>query len=107
MRSSARNAPPPGLIGSGGSGCGLCDVGGKGNGGHLYRHLKPGYEKLYARFYVKFDPDCAPIHHFGTSIGGYNPPTPWPQGGAGLRPGGDKTFTLGIEPFGKSWVWDY
>ena len=85
----------------------LTHVGGKGNGGHLYRNLKPGHEKLYARFYVKFDPDCAPIHHFGTNIGGYNPPTPWPQGGAGLRPGGEKAFTVGIEPFGKSWVWDY
>jgi predicted amidohydrolase len=85
----------------------LTHVGGKGTGGHLYRNLKPGYEKLHARFYVKFDPDCAPIHHFGTNIGGYNPPTPWPQGGAGLRPGGDKTFTVGVEPFGDKWVWDY
>jgi predicted amidohydrolase len=85
----------------------LTHVGGTGNGGHLYRNLEPGYEKLHARFYVKFDPDCAPIHHFGTNMGGYNPPTPWPQGGAGLRPGGDKAFTVGVEPFGSSWVWDY
>jgi predicted amidohydrolase len=85
----------------------LTHVGGEGNGGHLYRTFKPGYDKLYARFYVKFDRDCAPIHHFGTNMGGYNPPTPWPQGGAGLRPAGDKTFTIGVEPFGESWVWDY
>jgi hypothetical protein len=85
----------------------LTHVGGKGTGGHLYRNLKPGYEKLHARFYVKFDPDCAPIHHFGTNMGGYNPSTPWPQGGAGLRPGGDKTFTVGVEPFGEHWTWDY
>jgi hypothetical protein len=85
----------------------LTHVGGKGDGGHLYRRLKPGYEKLHARFYVQFDPDCAPIHHFGTNIGGYHPATAWPQGGAGERPGGDKAFTVGIEPFGKSWVWDY
>jgi len=85
----------------------LTHVGGKGDGGHLYRSLKPGHEKLHARFYVKFDPDCAAIHHFGTNMGGYNPPTPWPQGGAGQRPGGDKAFTVGVEPFGKSWVWDY
>jgi predicted amidohydrolase len=85
----------------------LTHLGGKGTGGHLYRNFQPGYEKLHARFYVKFDPDCAPIHHFGTNIGGYNPPTPWPQGGAGLRPGGDKAFTVGVEPFGASWVWDY
>src|SRR5262249_635628 len=85
----------------------LTHVGAKGDGGHLYRNLNPGYAKLHARFYVKFDPDCVPIHHFGTNMGGYNPPTPWPQGGAGLRPGGDKTFTVGIEPFGREWVWDY
>jgi len=85
----------------------LTHKGGKGNGGHLYRNFKPGYEKLHARFYVKFDRDCAPIHHFGTNLGGYNPPTPWPQGGAGLRPGGDKAFSVGVEPFGESWVWDY
>lgn len=85
----------------------MTHIGGKGNGGQLYRRLKPGYEKLYARFYVKFDPDCAPITHFGTHLGGYNPTTAWPQGFAGVRPGGDKTFTVGIEPFGKDWVWDY
>jgi hypothetical protein len=85
----------------------LTHTGGKGNGGHLYRNLTPGRDKLHARFYVKFDPDCAPIHHFGTNIGGYNPPTPWPQGGAGLRPSGKKTFTIGVEPFGANWVWDY
>jgi hypothetical protein len=85
----------------------LSHIGGKGDGGHLYRTLKPGFEKLHARFYVKFDPDCALIHHFGTNMGGYNPPTPWPQGGAGERPGGDKAFTVGIEPFGETWVWDY
>jgi predicted amidohydrolase len=85
----------------------MTHVGGRGTGGALYRSFKPGNDKLFARFYVKFDPDCAPIHHFGTNIGGYNPPTPWPQGGAGLRPGGDKTLTVGVEPFGNRWVWDY
>ena len=74
------DAPP----GSGGKrSLRMTHVGGQGHGAHLYRRLRPGYEKLYARWYVKFDPDCGPIHHFGTNIGGYNPPTPWPQGGAG------------------------
>jgi predicted amidohydrolase len=85
----------------------MTHMGGKGSGGSLYRTFKPGFDRLFARFYVKFDPECAPIHHFGTNIGGYNPPTPWPQGGAGLRPGGAKTFTVGVEPFGDRWVWDY
>ena len=39
----------------------MSHMGGQGSGGHLYRRLAPGYEKLHVRFYVKFDPDCAPI----------------------------------------------
>ena len=94
-------------------------VGGEGTGGQLYRRLLPdakgptnratrnGYDRLFARFYVKFDPDCVPIHHFGTHLGGFNPATPWPQGGAGERPDGNKRFTSGVEPFGKDWEWDF
>ncbi len=85
----------------------LTHVGGEGTGGQLYRRLLPGHKQVFARFYVKFDPDCAPIHHFGTHLGGFNPPTPWPQGGAGTRPDGDKRFTTGVEPFGKDWGWDF
>lgn len=85
----------------------LTHTGGEGTGGHLYRRLLPGHKRVFARFYVKFDPDCAPVHHFGTHLGGYNPPTPWPQGGAGTRPSGDKRFTTGVEPFGQSWGWDF
>jgi hypothetical protein len=84
----------------------MTHIGGQGTGGHLYRRLLPGYEQLYVRFYVKFAPDCYPIHHF-VHIGGYNPSTPWPQGGAGIRPAGDKRFTTGIEPHGKNWRWDF
>jgi hypothetical protein len=81
-------------------------VGGRGDGAHLYRRLQPGFDKLYFRFYVKFDPACAPIHHF-FHVGGYNPTTPWPQGGAGERPRGDERFSTGVEPFGEQWRWDY
>jgi hypothetical protein len=84
----------------------MSHVGGQSNGGHLYRRLLPGYDRLYVRFYVKFDPDCAPIHHF-VHLGGYHPPTPWPQGGAGLRPAGNERFTTGAEPYGDKWRWDF
>ena len=84
----------------------MTHVGGQGNGAHLYRRLQPGYEKIHVRFYVKFDRDCYPIHHF-FHVGGYNPATPWPQGGAGSRPAGNKRFSTGVEPHGKAWVWDY
>jgi hypothetical protein len=85
----------------------MTHIGGNGNGGHLYRRLPAGHDQVYARFYVKFDPDCAPIHHFGTCIGGNNPATRWPMVSAGNRPAGDKSFWTGIEPFGQSWTWDY
>ena len=84
----------------------MTHVGGENTGAHLYRRLLPGYEKLHVRFYVKFDRDCAPIHHF-FHVGGYNPATPWPQGGAGERPRGDERFSTGVEPFGDAWRWDY
>ncbi len=84
----------------------MTHVGGRGDGGYLYRRLPPGHEKLHVRFYVKFDPKCARIHHF-FHVGGYNPSTPYPQGGAGERPRGDERFSVGIEPFGDDWTWDY
>lgn len=84
----------------------MTHVGGRGNGAHLYRRLQPGYDKLHVRFYVRFDSDCAPIHHF-FHVGGYNPATAWPQGGAGTRPRGDERFSTGVEPFGDNWRWDY
>jgi hypothetical protein len=84
----------------------MSHVGGQSTGGHLYRRLLPGYDKLHVRFYVKFDPDCGPIHHF-VHLGGYNPPTAWPQGGAGIRPAGNERFTTGVEPYGDQWRWDF
>ncbi len=91
--------------GAGGSSLLVTHVGGSGNGPYLYRRFDKGYDKLFYRFYVKFAEDSGPIHHF-FHVGGYNPPTPWPQGGAGERPRGDERFTTGVEPFGDQWQWD-
>ncbi|RMF89580.1 MAG: hypothetical protein D6741_17795, partial [Planctomycetota bacterium] len=52
---------------------------GENTGGHLYTRLKRPVETVFARFYVKFPPDTGYVHHF-VHLGGYNPPTPWPQG---------------------------
>ena len=79
----------------------------KGSGADLYRRLGDGYDKLFTRMYVKFAEDCEPVHHFGTCVGGNNPSTRWPQVRAGQPTQGDKSFWVGIEPFGKSWTWDY
>jgi len=68
-------------------------------GGHLYTRLPRAVDKVFARFYVKFPQDAGYIHHF-VHLGGYNPSTPWAQGGAGDRPRGDERITVGIEPHG-------
>lgn len=85
----------------------ITHVGGRGSGGHLFRMLDESHDQLFARWYVRIDPDCAAIHHFGTHVGGYNPPTRWPQPFAGIQPPGDKRFTTGVEPFGDDWRWDF
>jgi len=84
----------------------MTHVGGDGTAVDLYRRLLPGYDELYFRFYAKIDTACNPIHHF-VHMGGYNPPTSWPQGTAGYRPDGDDHFTTAIEPHGTAWRWDY
>jgi hypothetical protein len=81
-------------------------VGGESNGADLYTRLLPGYDKLHFRFYTKFDPDCHPIHHYA-GIGGHNPSTDGPRGGAGTRPRGDDRLSCGVEPHGSRWAWDY
>jgi len=75
-------------------------------GGHLYRRLAPGRDRVHLRFYARFDEACSGVHHF-VHLGGYNPTTPWPQGGAGERPAGNERFTVGIEPMGAAWGWDF
>jgi hypothetical protein len=72
---------------------------GKDTGAHLYKMLQPGLDTCHLRFYVKFDKDHDYIHHF-VHLVGYNPPTRYPQGGAGERPKGDERFSTGIEPWG-------
>lgn len=83
-----------------------------GPGPQLFRRLKNGaagwgYDRIFARYYVKFDPECGEIHHFGTCLGGNNPPTPWPSVKAGIPTNGAKSFWSGIEPFGSHWTWDF
>ncbi|QDT05536.1 hypothetical protein K227x_39360 [Rubripirellula lacrimiformis] len=85
----------------------ISQVAEKGSGADLYRRIDEGYDKIYTRMYVKFAEDCEPVHHFGTCVGGNHPSTGWPSVRAGQPTDGDKSFWVGIEPFGKSWTWVY
>lgn len=73
---------------------------GRNTGGHLFRRFQQGVERMHARFYVKFAPDIDYTHHF-VHMAAELPAYPWPTGGAGERPAGDKKFTVAIEPWGK------
>jgi len=97
------DVPPPS---SGDASLLMTHVGGEGDAIDLYTRLLPGFDELYFRFYVKIDTACNPIHHF-VHMGGYNPPTAWPQGGAGEKPDGDDRFSTAIETHGTDWRWDY
>ena len=73
------------------------------DGGNLYRRLENdkggyGYDQLFFRFYMKFNAEHAPIHHYGSGLLGFDPPTPWPQGGAGVRPNGAARWSTQVEP---------
>lgn len=68
---------------------------GKNEGGYLFTVLKPGYDQLFLRFYVRFAEDYGFDHHF-CSLGGELDPPPYPVGRAGIRP--DNYWGTGIEP---------
>jgi hypothetical protein len=86
-------------------------TGGYMDGGNLYRRLKNdkggfGYDQIFFRFYMKFNQEHAPIHHYGSGLWGYNPPSKWPMGGAGIRPKGDQSFITQVEP-GDFKTWNF
>jgi hypothetical protein len=68
--------------------------------GHLYTHVRSA-DTMFARFYVKFHEKTGYLHHFVQLLAD-EPPTPWPKGGAGIRPDGDKKFTTELGPWGRN-----
>ena len=74
---------------------------GQDNGGHLFTLLPRAAETLFARFYVRFEPDADYIHHF-VWMGGHHPGTRWPNPQAGSKPQGDDRIAVGIEPYGDN-----
>ncbi|MBX3274841.1 MAG: hypothetical protein KF729_31545 [Sandaracinaceae bacterium] len=75
--------------------------GAAGDSTDLYKLLPgDGYEQLYVRWYVRHETGAS-YHHSGARFGAYNPPSRWPQGGAGLRPRGDDSLSVAFEPIGE------
>ncbi|MBK7401050.1 MAG: hypothetical protein IPJ34_33555 [Myxococcales bacterium] len=66
----------------------------------LYKKL-PNQTELFVRYYVKYQKGIQ-WHHTGLWIGGYDPPTSWPNPQAGLRPNGDDRFAIAFEPVGAT-----
>lgn len=66
-------------------------------GGYLYKRLSPGEnDRVYLRYYVKYL--SGTFHHSCGALGGYNPPSSWPLGGAGTVPTGSDRFSVRFEP---------
>jgi hypothetical protein len=67
----------------------------------LFKHLEPGYDELWIRYYAKYQGGVQ-WHHTGVWIGGYDPPTSYPNPQAGTRPNGDDRFSISFEPIGAN-----
>jgi len=75
----------------------------KNTGGNLTKWFESS-DQLFIRYYVKFDPNCDYIHHFGIlrankSLNGSGKWTGF--GGAGKKPVGDDRFSTAVEPWGN------
>ena len=75
----------------------MTSVGRTSTGGQLYKKLAPGHYQIFLRYYIKYA-SVGTYHHTGGWLGGYNPPTDWPQGGAGEKPTGSDRIQIGAEP---------
>lgn len=71
--------------------------------GYLYQYIEPAVEKIFVRDYVEFNEKCGKVGLFGAWIGGYNPPTAWPQGGAGSTQNG-QLWKITQNRHGANWV---
>lgn len=81
---------------------------GENTGGGLTRWFEPA-DRVFIRFYVRFDTACDYVHHFCTlranrALSGGDR---WSGfGGAGERPGGGRRFSTALEPWGNWGEWE-
>lgn len=74
---------------------------GENNGGSATKWFMPGYDRVYARFAVRFAEDMGYVHHF-VHLMANRADDQWSAfGQAGNRPNGTDFFTTGIEPWGN------
>ena len=75
----------------------------KDTGGGLTKWFEPA-DRVFIRFYTRFDPQCDDVHHFVTlrANKGLSGADKWSGfGGAGLKPDGVDRFSTAIEPWGN------
>ena len=80
---------------------------GENQGDGLTKWFEPA-DRVFVRFYVRFDPGCDYVHHFVTlrANKGLRGGDKWSGfGGAGLRPAGDERFSTALEPWGNWARW--
>jgi hypothetical protein len=80
---------------------------GENQGGGLTKWLESA-DRVFVRFYVRFDPGCDYVHHFVTlrANKGLHGGDKWSGfGGAGLCPAGDERFSTALEPWGNWGRW--
>lgn len=71
--------------------------------GNLFTRLKPGHDRLFGRFYIKFDKDYPYESHTGLSLKATTETVPWPMGKAGIVPRGVNRFGGMLEPEPGDW----
>ncbi len=71
--------------------------GASANATDLYKKLVPAHDEWFVRWYAKYQAGVQ-WHHTGVWIGGYAPPSAYPNPQAGLKPNGDDRFSVSIEP---------
>jgi hypothetical protein len=80
---------------------------GENQGDGLTKWFEPS-DRVFVRFYVRFDPGCDYVHHFVTlrANKGLHGGDKWSGfGGAGLCPAGDERFSTALEPWGNWARW--
>jgi len=78
----------------------MTNIGGKNEGGHLFRQFNPGFDgTVYVRYYVKYPSSSKGyIHHESVWIGGYHPSNRYPVPRAGTCGLGDQRIAIAYEP---------